>query len=112
MQAQAHKRAISYIYKGTLLCAQTHAGMCTHRHTIGNLDADRRIVITTMCCGYSWYSTDQCHLSVYVCEREFAAAAAAASAHSFHGNVGTHLGLYGNFWLAPTEGGIRRRSEG
>lgn len=46
-----------------------------------------------------------------VCERERKrkSAAAAVAAHSFHGNVETHLGLYGNFLLAPTE--IERKKE-
>lgn len=72
--------------------------MHTHRHTIGSLVADWRVVIKTMCCGYSWYNTDQCQLCV--CERERMSAVAA---HSFHSNVETHLGLHGNLWLAPTE---------
>lgn len=38
--------------------------------------------------------------SVSVCEGERESLPpATAAAHSFHGNVG----LYGNFWLAPTE---------
>lgn len=59
-----------------------HVSPC-FRHTIGSLDADRRIVIRTMCCGYSGYSTDQCHLSL--CGKKKSAAATAV-AHSFHGN--------------------------
>lgn len=58
-----------------------------------------------MCCRYSWYSTDQCHLSLCGKKKK----SAAAVAQLLWKPVGTHPGLYGNFMLAPTE--IERKKD-